>query len=43
MKDFGKKLKELRQKNNESQKELAEKLNITFQSISKWEQGVSQT
>ena len=40
MKDFGKKLKELRQKNNESQKELAEKLNITFQSISKWEQGM---
>ena len=38
--DFGRKLKELRIKNNQSQKDLAEYLNISFQSISKWEQGV---
>lgn len=40
MKEFSKILKELRIKNNESQKDLAEELNISFQSVSKWEQGV---
>lgn len=36
---FKDKLKELRIKNNESQRDLAEILNISFQSVSKWEQG----
>ena len=34
---FYKKLKELRVANNETQQELAEHLNLSFQSISKWE------
>lgn len=37
---FKDKLKELRIKNNETQQELAEKLNISFQSVSKWEKGL---
>jgi transcriptional regulator with XRE-family HTH domain len=40
MKDFGIKLRDVRIKNNESQKDLADYLNVSFQSISKWEQGV---
>ena len=34
---LGEKIKELRQKNNVTQEKLAEYLNITCQSISKWE------
>lgn len=34
---FGEKIQELRKKNNLSQENLAEKLNITRQTISKWE------
>ena len=34
---FYKKLKELRIAHNETQQELAEHLNLSFQSISKWE------
>lgn len=41
MKDIGTVIKELRVKNNESQNDLAKELNITFQSISKWENGIS--
>lgn len=37
---FNEKLKQLRIKNNETQTDLAEFLNITFQSVSKWEKGI---
>ncbi len=40
MENFGSILKELRINKGESQKVLAETLNVTFQSISKWEQGI---
>lgn len=40
MKRFSEVLKKLRVKNNESQRDLATILNISFQSVSKWEQGV---
>ena len=38
---FGKRLRALREKKNLSQEDLARKLNISRQSISKWEQGIS--
>ena len=38
---FGQSLKALREKKNLSQEDLARKLNISRQSISKWEQGIS--
>lgn len=34
---FSEKIKLLRNKNNETQQDLANYLNVTFQSISKWE------
>lgn len=37
--EIGKKIMELRKKNNLSQEELAEKVNVTRQTISKWELG----
>lgn len=37
---FNEKLKSLRIKNNETQMDLANHLNITFQSVSKWEKGI---
>lgn len=37
------KIMSLRKKNGWSQEELAEKLNVSRQSVSKWESGVSQT
>ena len=37
---FNEKLKNLRIKNNETQIDLANHLNITFQSVSKWEKGI---
>ena len=37
--DFGKKIQELRKKNNLSQEDLAEKLGVARQTISKWELG----
>lgn len=41
--DLGKNLKEARKKAGYSQKDVAEKLNISRQAISRWENGVSQT
>lgn len=38
---FNDKLKELRKENKLSQEQLAEKLNISRQAISKWESGGS--
>lgn len=40
---FAEQLKKLRQEKNISQEELAQKLFISRQAISKWENGVSQT
>ena len=37
------KIMSLRKKNGWSQEELAEKLNVSRQSVSKWESGVSQS
>ena len=34
-------IKKLRKDNNLTQKELADKLNVTFQAVSKWENGKS--
>lgn len=39
--NFGTNLKALREKKNFSQEELARKLQISRQSISKWEKGIS--
>ena len=39
--ELGKMIKNLRQKNNMTQKELGEKLHITDKAISKWERGIS--
>lgn len=38
--NFNEKLKNLRTKNNETQQELADMLNVSFQSVSKWENGL---
>ncbi len=39
--DFSEKLLTLRKAKNLTQEELAEKLNVSRQSVSKWESGVS--
>lgn len=39
--DFSKNLKELREKNNLTQEEIAQKIKISRQSISNWERGKS--
>ncbi len=39
---FGQKLKKLRNELNITQKDLAEKLNVTFQTVSKWESGINE-
>ena len=36
---FGKFIKEVRKKNNLTQKEFADKYNVTYQAVSKWENG----
>ena len=41
--NLGIKIRELRKKRGLTQEELAVKLNISSQAISKWENGVSQT
>ncbi len=41
MKSIGDKIKEYRQKSHMTQEQLAACLNVTFQSVSKWETGVS--
>lgn len=38
---IGKIIKELREKNNLTQKEFADMFNVTFQAVSKWERGLS--
>ena len=40
---FNEKLQKLRKKNNLSQEELANMLDVTRQSVSKWESGVSHS
>ena len=37
--EFGKLIKRIRKENNLTQKELAEKYNVTYQAVSKWENG----
>lgn len=41
--EMGRKIAELRKKNNLTQEEFAEKIGVTAQAISKWETGVSPT
>lgn len=43
MDGFGKRLRELRMQHSLSQEALAQKLGVTAQAVSKWENGVSQS
>ena len=38
---FGKIIKDIRKKNNLTQKQLADKYNVTYQAVSKWENGIN--
>lgn len=40
---MGKYIAKLRKQKNMTQKELADKINVTDKAVSKWERGVSQT
>ena len=40
---LGEKIAQLRRKNGWSQEELADKMEVSRQAVSKWESGVSQT
>lgn len=42
MEGFGERLKRFRKENNLTQTQLAEKLNVHLQTVSKWERGVSE-
>lgn len=39
---FGQRLKYLRIKNNLTQKEVAEKMDVAFQTVSKWESDINE-
>lgn len=39
MEHIGDKIKELRRKNNMTQEKLAERLDVSYQTVSKWETG----
>ena len=41
MKNIGSKMSELRKRNNLTQMELADRMNISFQAVSNWERGGS--
>ena len=43
MNHIGRRIKDLRKKKDMTQERLAEYLNVSFQAVSKWETGVSQT
>ena len=43
MQEVGRTISDLRKKNNMTQMELAERLGISYQAVSSWERGVSQT
>lgn len=43
MKQVGKKILTLRKAQNMTQTELADKMDVSFQAVSNWERGVSQS
>ena len=43
MKTIGEKIREYRRKADMTQEKLASAMNVTFQTVSKWETGVSHT
>ncbi len=40
---FGKLIKDIRKKNKLTQKQLADKYNVTYQAVSKWENGLNMS
>lgn len=43
MNQLGKRLRELRVRNEMSQEDVAKRIGVTVQAVSKWENGVSQS